>query len=127
MRAIPILAEPDHHPHPVKQPQEAVELLLAGDLPSAIFCGNDMLAFGAYRGLSRSGIRVPEDVVLIGYDDIDFAASAIVPLTSIRQPSFDMGREAASLLLAALAGGDEPLQSVRFEPRLVERQTTNRT
>jgi LacI family transcriptional regulator len=97
------------------------------DRPDAVVGANDQVALGILQSLIARGVAVPDDIAIVGYDDIDFAASAIVPLTSIRQPSFDMGREAASLLLAALAGGDEPLQSVRFEPRLVERQTTNRT
>ena len=92
--------------------------------PDAIVCGNDQVALGILQSLIARGVSVPDDIAIAGYDDIDFAASAIVPLTSVRQPSLDMGREAARLLLDLLAGSDEPVQSVRFEPTLVQRQTT---
>ena len=72
----------------------------------------------------RQGVRVPEEFAIVGYDDIDFAAASIVPLTSVRQPSHEIGRRAAELLLTALAGDDQPVSSVRFEPTLMPRQST---
>ena len=111
----------------VPEGERAVELLLAGDLPSAVFCGNDMLAFGVYRGLSRAGIRVPEDVVLIGYDDIDFAQDWVVPISTVRQPIGELGALAAQLLLEHAVGGEAHTnRQVVLKPELVLRASSDR-
>ncbi|WP_395243953.1 LacI family DNA-binding transcriptional regulator [Agromyces sp. MMS24-K17] len=94
-----------------------------GERPDAVVGGNDEVALGILHSLVSEGIDVPGEVAIIGYDDIDFAAASIVPLTSIRQPSHEMGRRAAQLLLDAMASG-EPASSVRFEPALMPRQST---
>ena len=98
--------------------------------PTAVFAANDLLAVGVLQGLLTSGLRVPDDVALIGYDDISFAASAAVPLSSIRQPGRDIGRRAAELLLAEIASAehDEPHAhaAVLFEPELVVRRSSMR-
>ncbi|MCL2516620.1 MAG: LacI family transcriptional regulator [Microbacteriaceae bacterium] len=92
--------------------------------PDAVFAVNDLLAVGLLQGLTMlSDIRVPEDVALIGYDDIEFASSAVVPLSSIRQPSRLIGETAVELLLDELAG-DRPHRSVLFRPELVVRAST---
>lgn len=111
----------------IRDGQRAVELLLeSGKLPDAIFCGNDMLAFGAYRGLAAAGVRAPEDVALVGYDDIDFARDWIVPLTSIRQPIDDLGRIAAQLLIEHSAGGEDHVhRRVVLQPELVIRRSSD--
>ena len=102
--------------------------LPAAERPTAVFAANDLLAVGLLQGLLTSGLRVPEDVALIGYDDILFAASAAVPLSSVRQPGRDLGRRAAELLLAEIAAAeqDEPHEhaAVRFQPELVVRRST---
>ena len=104
----------------------AAERLLAGDMPSAVFCGNDMLAFGVYRGLAQAGVRVPEDVSLVGYDDNTFAADWIVPLTSVRQPSYELGYRAATLLMEHSAGDDAHVhQKVVLPPSLVVRASSD--
>ena len=93
--------------------------------PSAVFCANDLIALGVLQEMTRNHIRVPEDISIIGYDDIDFAAAAAVPLTSVRQPRQELGHTAARLLLDE-AAGDETHQhrQVIFEPELVIRQST---
>lgn len=91
--------------------------------PDAVFCANDMLAIGIMQALVLTGVRVPEDVALIGYDDIDFAGVAVVSLSSIRQPAARMGATAVDLLLGELRGGDSGRQ-VRFSPELVARRST---
>lgn len=94
-------------------------------LPEAIFCANDLLAVGVLQSLLLiNGLRVPEDVALIGYDDIDFAQSTVVPLSSIRQPAEEMGRTAVALLQEQLADPQAPARQVRFTPELVARQST---
>lgn len=74
-------------------------LLGLADRPSAVFCANDLLALGVLQALYAAGVSVPDDLALVGYDDIEFAAAAAVPLTSVRQPAVTMGALAAELLL----------------------------
>jgi LacI family transcriptional regulator len=108
----------------------AAERLLAGGLPEGVLCGNDMLAFGVYRGLTRAGVRIPVDVALVGYDDIDFAADWIVPLTSVRQPTDELGYRAARLLLEHTGllpeGGRHEHRQVTLQPDLIVRHSSER-
>jgi LacI family transcriptional regulator len=94
----------------------------AADRPDAVFAANDMLALGLIQGLVAGGLRVPDDIAVIGYDDIVFAAAAGVPLSSVRQPSRDMGERAAAALIEQLQNPDgyRPV-AVSFEPSLVVR------
>ncbi|MFI7579488.1 substrate-binding domain-containing protein [Kocuria kalidii] len=93
--------------------------------PDAVFAANDLLAVGLLQALVFTGrVRVPEDVALIGYDDIDFATSAIVPLSSIRQPARLIGRTAVELLEDEITGTGHRHRHVSFEPELVVREST---
>lgn len=97
----------------------------AHERPDAIFAANDLLAVGVLQALVMiEGLRVPEDIALIGYDDIDFAAATVVPLSSIRQPATLIGYTAVDLLLRSLDRDDEPERHVRFRPELVVREST---
>jgi LacI family transcriptional regulator len=95
--------------------------------PDAIFCANDLLALGVMRRLFEQKVRIPNDVMLMGYDDIDFAGSAAVPLSSIRQPAYQLGRTSASLLLAEAndVSGEHVHQQILFRPELVVRSSTS--
>jgi LacI family transcriptional regulator len=85
----------------------AVEMLLARGRPfTAIFSANDQMAFGARLALYRRGIRVPDDVSLVGFDDEASAAYMVPPLTTVRQPAVAMGKEAARAILAMV--NDKP-------------------
>ena len=97
-----------------------------GSRPDGILATNDHLACGVVYGLISNGVRVPEDIAVIGYDDIEFASVAAVPLTSVRQPAREMGRHAGELLLAPARGRvhGEPLGSVMFQPELVVRASS---
>jgi LacI family transcriptional regulator len=92
---------------------------------TAAFCANDLLALGLLRAAVSTGRKVPDDVAIIGYDDIEFAADAAVPLSSVRQPTLQIGRNAAQLLLEEC---DHPEthahQQVMFKPELVVRDST---
>ncbi len=96
------------------------------DRPDAIFAANDLLAVGLLQGLTIFGsVRVPEEIALIGYDDIDFASAAVVPLSSVRQPAELIGRTAVELLLKAIDDPDGDYERrVRFRPELVVRAST---
>jgi LacI family transcriptional regulator len=93
--------------------------------PDGIFCANDLLALGVMQSLTMThALRIPEDIALIGYDDIDFAASAVVPLSSVRQPTEAIGRTAIELLAEELAAGNARHRAVVFTPELVVRHST---
>jgi LacI family transcriptional regulator len=104
----------------------AIASIPASSRPTAVFCANDLMALGVLQEMTRNHIRVPEDMSIVGYDDIDFAAAAAVPLTSVRQPRQQLGRTAARLLLEEAADDDVTHQhrQVIFEPELVVRQST---
>ncbi len=108
--------------------EEAARKILELDvLPTAIFCANDLLALGVMRALLASKVRIPEQVSVLGYDNIEFAPSAAVPLSSIAQPSYQMGVTAADLLLNECEDGDShEHQQIRFQPQLVERASTGK-
>jgi DNA-binding LacI/PurR family transcriptional regulator len=82
---------------------ETLALLKAKELPTAIFAGNDYLALGCLTALKEKGVRVPGDVSVVGFDDLRFAAQLEVPLTTVRQPKREIGKQAATLLLQTLA------------------------
>ncbi|WP_198586820.1 LacI family DNA-binding transcriptional regulator [Glycomyces xiaoerkulensis] len=106
--------------------REAVEQMLALPRPpTAVFCANDLIALGALQGLTMRGIKVPEECAIIGYDDIDFAAAAAVPLSSVRQPRAQLGRTAAQLLFDEISEGPgHTHRNVVFQPELVARAST---
>jgi LacI family transcriptional regulator len=106
---------------------EAAEQFLAmSPRPTAIFCANDLMALGVMRTLIAAGVKIPEDVSLIGYDDIEFAPSAAVPLSSIAQPAYQLGFTATNLLLSECEGIETHAhQDVRFQPELVVRSSTS--
>ncbi|MCK2216551.1 LacI family transcriptional regulator [Actinomadura sp. ATCC 31491] len=105
---------------------ERIAALPPGERPTAAFCANDMMALGFLQAMAAHGLRVPEDLAIIGYDDIDFAAAAAVPLSSVRQPRELLGRTAIDLLLEEVA---EPEQhrhrQVIFQPDLVIRESSS--
>ncbi|MEV0997855.1 LacI family DNA-binding transcriptional regulator [Nonomuraea sp. NPDC050202] len=105
--------------------EKAAADLIAEGLPEAVFCANDLLALGVLRALLRSGVRVPEEVALMGYDDIDFAAASTVSLSSMRQPTYQLGRIATELLLDECDNPDTHAhQHIMFQPELVAREST---
>src|SRR5208282_4533078 len=101
-----------------------IAALRAAERPTAVFCTNDLIALGVLQEMTRNRIRVPEDIAIVGYDDIDFAAAAAVPLTSVRQPRQQLGRTAARLLLEETADELHQHHQVIFEPELIVRQST---
>jgi LacI family transcriptional regulator len=101
----------------------AQELLRRGKPFTAVVAFNDISALGAMTALREGGHKVPEDVSIMGFDDIEFASIAYPPLTTIRQPLHEMGASAAELLLRKLTN-DERVQNLRVRPELIVRSST---
>lgn len=112
----------------VAEGREAGEQLLALDdvqRPTAVFCANDLVALGVLQAAVQGACRVPEDLAIVGYDDIDFAAAAAVPLSSVRQPREQLGRTGAALLAEEIAEPDAHThRQVVYEPELVVRASS---
>jgi LacI family transcriptional regulator len=99
--------------------------LPGGQRPTAAFCANDLVALGLLQQMLHLGVAVPGDLAIVGYDDIEFAAAAAVPLTSVRQPAHLLGRTAAELLLnEARREPDHEHQQVQFTPELIVRESS---
>ncbi|HEY0542356.1 MAG TPA: LacI family DNA-binding transcriptional regulator [Actinoallomurus sp.] len=106
--------------------KEAAQRLLELDaLPTGVFCANDLLAIGLVNELLRAGVKVPGEISVIGYDDIELAGTSVVPLTTVRQPRHNLGWTAAELAVAeAGASGDHEHRQVVLSPSLVVREST---
>ena len=98
--------------------------LPASQRPTAVFAPSDLLAIGLLQSLTQQGVRVPGEIALVGYDDIEFSRQVSVPLTTVRQPAYEMGRMAAEMLTGQLAGSPPQQRHVVFEPELVVRDST---
>ncbi len=101
--------------------------------PTAVFCANDLLALGVLQAMYAAGVGVPDRLAIVGYDDIEFAAAAAVPLTSVRRPAPTMGAMATGLLLEETGTATAPdpgpdheheHQRVVLQPELVVRRST---
>ena len=102
--------------------QATERLLDSGQRFSAIFCVNDQSAHGAYLALFRRGLRVPQDVSVVGFDDLPASAYVLPPLTSIRQSVFELGERSAEAILAILAGHRPKVEPP--EIKLILREST---
>ncbi|HJP76129.1 MAG TPA: LacI family DNA-binding transcriptional regulator [Pseudonocardiaceae bacterium] len=108
-----------------RQMGERIAAMPARRRPNAVFCANDLLALGVLQEMTRQGLVVPGDIAIVGYDDIDFAAAAAVPLTSVRQPRAQLGRAATELLIEEISAPETHRhRQVVFEPELVVRAST---
>jgi len=99
------------------------QILRGTDRPSALAAASDMMAVGAMTAAQDLGLRVPEDLAVVGFDNIWLAAAVRPALTTIAQPLYDMGRKTVDKLVAVL-GGREVTETEWIEPHLVERQST---
>ncbi len=92
--------------------------------PTAIYCHNDMMAYGAMKALREKNLRIPDDISVVGFDDIFFSQHMDVPLTSIHQPAYQMGQQAGVILLEEIKNHNTEKRHIVFEPKLVVRQST---
>jgi LacI family transcriptional regulator len=102
-----------------------IAVMPAGQRPTAAFCANDLVALGLLQEMTQRGLKIPDDLAIVGYDDIEFAAAAAVPLSSVRQPRQQLGRTAAQLLIEeAVSVGEHKHRQVIFQPELEVRRSS---
>jgi LacI family transcriptional regulator len=106
--------------------QASSHLLQLATRPTAIICINDLLAMGALRAALDLGLRVPDDLSLVGYDDIPMASYLVPRLTTVTKDAFKLGRQAFAMLMARIQDPDLPRQRIHTQARLIIRESTGR-
>jgi LacI family transcriptional regulator/LacI family repressor for deo operon, udp, cdd, tsx, nupC, and nupG len=101
------------------------ELLAQDHRPDAIFTGNNLITLGALEAITESGLRIPQDIAIIGFDDMPFSGTLNPPLTAVRQPAYEIGRRAAELLYQRILEPDRPNVKIVLETELIIRKSTN--
>ncbi|OOF65457.1 substrate-binding domain-containing protein [Rodentibacter sp. Ppn85] len=99
------------------------KLLATPRRPTAIFCCSDAIAVGAYQVLQQQGLQIPEDISVIGYDDIELSGYLSPPLSTISQPKAELGKLAVELLLQRIKNPNEPYQTLTLSPTLKLRES----
>jgi LacI family transcriptional regulator len=109
----------------VRERSELADSIMAMEpRPTAVLCGNDLIAIAIVNKLTRSGWSVPADLAIVGYDDITDAQLAVIPLTTVRQPAHEIGTSAAQLLFERADDPACPHREVAFVPDLIVRGST---
>lgn len=98
------------------------QVLASNDRPTATFCCNDMAAIGAIRACMDQGVRIPEDMAILGFDNVSLSNFLSPRLTTINMPLYEMAQATAQLLLNRVYGAEQPVQTC-FKPKLVERES----
>jgi DNA-binding LacI/PurR family transcriptional regulator len=102
----------------------AHELMAAAHPPEAIFVANNLMTLGALRALRELRLRVPEDVALVGFDDMPWSGELYSPLTAVSQPTYELGQEAVHLLLRRLAAPEASFRTTILQTRLIVRESS---
>ena len=102
----------------------AEELLALATRPDAIFTGNNLISLGALEAIRKAGLRIPEDMGLIGFDDMPFSPSLDPPLTAVYQPAYEIGRRAAELLHQRILEPNRPHVKILLDTSLNIRKST---
>jgi LacI family transcriptional regulator len=102
----------------------AQTLLSSPDRPTAIFASNDVMAFGVMEAVRDHALRIPDDVSIVGFDDIPQSVSVYPQLTTVRQPLAEMGARATQMLLELIENPDRPAQRVELPTELIMRAST---
>lgn len=102
------------------------KLLELSTPPQAIFAGNDAMAVGAYQAIFQKGMKVPDDISIIGYDDIDLSPYMIPPLTTIHQPKDKLGKQAVDQLIYRMDNPEADASILVLTPELIERQSVRK-
>lgn len=101
-----------------------MELMALDQPPDAIFCANDLMAMGCFEALKQLGLKIPEDVAVVGFDDREIARSLHPPLTTMVLPQYEMGQTAAELLLDGASGLPTGPNRIKIECELIQRAST---
>ncbi len=104
----------------------AMSLLALRDPPTAIFVSSDVLAFATLAAIHQHGLRIPDDIAVVGFDDNPFSQYAFPPLTSVYLPFEEMGRRAGEMLLDLLLHPDEPKREILLDTQLIVRTSSSR-
>jgi LacI family transcriptional regulator len=105
--------------------RDAIDALSEKDY-SAVFAFNDMSAYGVYSQLKKYNYSIPEDISLVGYDDIFFSELLDVPLTSVKQPIYQVGIEATKLIINNKKSEENTIKEIVLEPKLIVRKSTRK-
>jgi LacI family transcriptional regulator len=108
---------------PLSGYEAARALMSLGRAPTAIFCANDLMAVGCYEALHELGLRIPDDVAVMGYDDREIAQHLHPPLTTVLLPHYEMGSIAAEMLLDAASGSTARPRQIKVECPIVKRRS----
>lgn len=100
------------------------ENILQNTKATAIFAFNDLMAYGVYYTLRQHGLKIPNDISVVGFDDIAFADMMEVPLTTVKQPIYTMGLEVAKRAILEIEHPDSPKQNINLEPEFILRSST---
>lgn len=103
--------------------QRACELLEADDPPTAIFAANNLMTLGSLNAIHEKGLNIPRDVAIVGFDDMPWAPSLHPSLTAVAQPTYELGRIAANLLLQRALDKGREIVEVKLEPTLIIRES----
>jgi len=93
---------------------------------TACLIANDWMAYGAYKACYEEGIQIPEDLSIVGFDDLEISKAMIPPLTTVHQPNIEMGQMAVEQIVSWIQSGKPPAESKMFEPRLVVRNSVSK-
>lgn len=90
---------------------------------TAVFCANDAMAYGALQAIAEAGLQVPDDIAVIGFDDLEFSALTNPPLTTVHQPRYEIGRKSMEILLSVLQKKEPNGIKVCFDPKIIVRRS----
>lgn len=102
----------------------ALELIALAQPPDAIFIANNLMTLGALRALRERGVRVPEDMPLVAFDDLPWSGELYSPLTAVSQPTYELGQEAVRLLMRRIATPSAPYQTISLQTQLIVRESS---
>ena len=97
---------------------------MGSDMPTAVFCTSDMMAIGMMQTLKSGGIRIPQDISVIGFDDIPVAQLAGIDLTTVRQPYEQIGVQAVNMLIHRMHNAKDPYRQITLNCELIKRNST---
>lgn len=105
--------------------QCASELLALNKPPSALFVANNLMTLGALMAIREKGLKIPNDISIVGFDDMPWTPLLCPPLTTVAQPTYELGSQAAALLLARIADPKRPTTHLLLKPNLIVRESTS--